>query len=154
MCEYLHACLFMNCVHAILMATRRRHQISWNWSYRQLWAAMWVLGTEAGFSTRAVSALNPGVIVSAPLNPKVNSEDQKYLSSILYTGFGLFPFKLGPFASYCQAFCFSLACWRKPTLPNVLLLVTLISLVYSLIIFGYCVLGALSWTSSSVHYFW
>lgn len=44
---------------------------------------MWVLGTEAGFSTRAVSALHPGVIVSAPLNPKVNSEDQKYLSSIL-----------------------------------------------------------------------
>jgi hypothetical protein len=23
-------------------------QISWNWSYRQLWAAVWVLGIEPG----------------------------------------------------------------------------------------------------------
>ena len=35
-----------------------RCQVSWNWSYRQLWAAMWVLGMEPGPSGRAASALN------------------------------------------------------------------------------------------------
>ena len=33
-------------------------QIPWNWSYRQLWAAMWMLGIEPGSSDRAVFALN------------------------------------------------------------------------------------------------
>ena len=34
----------------------------WNWSHRQLWAAMWVLGSEPRSSGRAASALYHGVI--------------------------------------------------------------------------------------------
>ena len=33
-------------------------QIPWNWSYRQLWVAMWMLGIESRFSGRAACALN------------------------------------------------------------------------------------------------
>lgn len=36
--------------------TRRGLWIPWNWSYSWLWAAMWLLGAEPGFSTRAASA--------------------------------------------------------------------------------------------------
>jgi hypothetical protein len=35
----------------------KRVLIPWNWSYRQLQAAMWVLGIEIRFSGRAASAL-------------------------------------------------------------------------------------------------
>jgi hypothetical protein len=37
---------------------RRGHWIPWNWSYRQLLAALWVLGAKPHFSVRAVNALN------------------------------------------------------------------------------------------------
>ena len=39
---------------------RRGLCILWNWSYRQLLAAMWVLGIEPGSSGRAASAPNTG----------------------------------------------------------------------------------------------
>ena len=40
--------------------------VLWYWSYRQVWAAMWVLGMEPGFSGRAVNALNHWTISPAP----------------------------------------------------------------------------------------
>ena len=40
-------------------------QIPWNWNYRQLWAAMWVLGIEPESFGRAVSALNGWIISPA-----------------------------------------------------------------------------------------
>ena len=46
------------CVHVYV------GQILWNWSYRWLWAAMWVLGITPGFSERVLSALT-GVISGA-----------------------------------------------------------------------------------------
>ena len=33
-------------------------QVPWNWNYRELWTAVWVLGIEPRSSGRAVSALN------------------------------------------------------------------------------------------------
>jgi hypothetical protein len=39
----------------VLMKTRRKHQTLWNWSYRQLKAATWVLGAEPQFSVRVAS---------------------------------------------------------------------------------------------------
>jgi hypothetical protein len=35
---------------------------TWNWSYRELWAAMWVLGIDPGSSGKSVSARNCWVI--------------------------------------------------------------------------------------------
>lgn len=35
---------------------QKRCWISWTWSYKQLWADMWVLGNEPGSSARAASA--------------------------------------------------------------------------------------------------
>ena len=40
--------------------------ISWNWNYRWLWATVWGLGTESGFSARTLSALNYWGISLAP----------------------------------------------------------------------------------------
>ena len=42
------------------------HQILWNWSYRQLWVAMWVLGIEPGSFGRTDSATNHQVISPVP----------------------------------------------------------------------------------------
>ena len=46
-----------------------RHQSPWNWSYRCLWATMWVLTIEPGFSARAASDFNSRAssIASNPL---------------------------------------------------------------------------------------
>jgi hypothetical protein len=38
----------------------------WNWSYRWLWGAMWLLGIEPRFSGRAASVLNCWAISPAP----------------------------------------------------------------------------------------
>ena len=36
----------MHCVYAVPEEARRGHQIQWSWSYRQLCADRWVVGTE------------------------------------------------------------------------------------------------------------
>jgi hypothetical protein len=51
-------CILMSCLH-VGLHTRRRHQISQSYSYRQSWAtAMWVLGIEPRTSERTASAFN------------------------------------------------------------------------------------------------
>ena len=39
---------------------------TWNWSYRQMWATMWVLATKSKFPARAANALNQWTISPAP----------------------------------------------------------------------------------------
>lgn len=48
---YAYVCL-------VLTETRKVLWIFWKWSYRQMWAAMRLLGTETGSSARAASVLN------------------------------------------------------------------------------------------------
>ena len=43
-------------------------QVPWNCSYRQLWAALWMLEIAPGSSGRAVSTLNCWVISPVPLS--------------------------------------------------------------------------------------
>ena len=43
-----------------------RSWISWNWSYRQLWAGTWMLGIEPRSFRRAASALNLWAISPVP----------------------------------------------------------------------------------------
>lgn len=62
------------CVHEVMWTTfmqermegRRRCRIICNLSSTWLWASMWVLGNELGFSVRGASALHHWVISSAP----------------------------------------------------------------------------------------
>lgn len=44
----------------------REHQIPWDYSYRQLWGTMWVLGIELATSGGTASALNCLAIALAP----------------------------------------------------------------------------------------
>ena len=46
------------CVWTTRMPGAWGRRIPWSWSYRQLWAAMWVLGTEPRSSARTASAIN------------------------------------------------------------------------------------------------
>lgn len=48
---YAHECL-PAFTYALHVCGRRGHWIHWNWSYRKLWATMWVLATKLGFSGR------------------------------------------------------------------------------------------------------
>jgi hypothetical protein len=54
------ACMYVcaPCVCLVPTEVRRRCQILWNWSYKRLWATVWVLGIELGFFVRVASALN------------------------------------------------------------------------------------------------
>lgn len=65
MCEYtvcIHVCIMPVCI--VPMEARRGYHI-WNWSYRWLWDAVWVLGTKPGSSGQA-SAFKPRAIFLAP----------------------------------------------------------------------------------------
>lgn len=44
----------------------RKHQNQWNQSFRQMWAAIWVLVSEHGSSKRALSVLNHWAFSVAP----------------------------------------------------------------------------------------
>lgn len=57
------ACICTSCVCLLITEARRGCCILWNWSYRQLSAAMWMLGMSSG---RGASALNCGAISPAP----------------------------------------------------------------------------------------
>jgi hypothetical protein len=60
----LSACMLIHHMYALHMELRRGHWILWNWSYRRLWAAMWVLGTKPQSSARPASAPDhqPGLL--------------------------------------------------------------------------------------------
>ena len=63
-CLYVCLCDPLMCL--VPVEAKRRHLISWNWNYRQLWVTMWLLGIELRTSGRAVSALNCWAISLAP----------------------------------------------------------------------------------------
>lgn len=58
-------CLFVYLMYTACMFVQGC-QISWNWSYRQLWAAVWVLGIQSGLFGRTASVLNCKAISPAP----------------------------------------------------------------------------------------
>jgi hypothetical protein len=47
-------CIYAMCIQKSLEA-RRGQQIPWNWSYRWLWAMMWILRPEPRFSARTTT---------------------------------------------------------------------------------------------------
>lgn len=63
---YCFMCVLVHHEFSVLVQARREHQFVCNWSYRGLGAGVWVLGTEGGFCTKAVSTLNIWSILSAP----------------------------------------------------------------------------------------
>lgn len=50
-------CVCEPCAYAARGDQRRVRSFE-NWSYKQFWVAMWVLGSKPGSSARAASALN------------------------------------------------------------------------------------------------
>lgn len=52
-----HVCLCTTCMPSA-HSVQKTQQIVQNWSYSRLWATVWVLGTEPGYSASAVAALN------------------------------------------------------------------------------------------------
>ena len=57
--DTLLVCMSVHHIHAVPAEARRGCQILWSWSYRSLWAAMWVLGIQPRLSPRAT--LRPSV---------------------------------------------------------------------------------------------
>ena len=64
-------CLHVWAPHTCL--ARSGGQSLWNWCYRWVWAAMWVLGTEPRSSGRAASALKQWASLQCPDSPQVFS---------------------------------------------------------------------------------
>lgn len=60
----MYLCALQACLGSVDI--RRGRQLSWDWSYRWLWATTWEQGIELGSSTRATSVLNWWVISPAP----------------------------------------------------------------------------------------
>lgn len=54
------------CLLCVNTEVRRRPQIPYDWSYKLLWEAIWVLGDKSGFYRRAVTAFKHGTISPAP----------------------------------------------------------------------------------------
>ena len=54
----LPTCIFVYLFHAGPTEVRGGHWILWNWGWRQLWSAIWVLGVKTGSPGRAATALN------------------------------------------------------------------------------------------------
>ena len=50
----------------LVIMKNTRYQVPWRWSYRSLWAAMWVLETEPRCSARSATGLNLWAILPAP----------------------------------------------------------------------------------------
>lgn len=68
MCRCMVICLhvWMYTVHVLVPAVARRGgHISWNWSYKWLWAIPWVLETKTRSSARASGTLYHGAISRA-----------------------------------------------------------------------------------------
>lgn len=67
--------------YACLTSTEDRieHWIPCNWSYRQLWATVWLLGTEPRSSSRAANALNRWTVSSPVFKILIDEEQSKEL---------------------------------------------------------------------------
>lgn len=64
---YLFACMsYVYQMHARDSKGQRTVLGPWSWSFRQVWAIMWVLGTELQFSSRAASSHKLWAISPAP----------------------------------------------------------------------------------------
>lgn len=46
--HFVNMYVFACCVHLLLREASRGRQMPWDWSYRGLWTAMWVLGINSG----------------------------------------------------------------------------------------------------------
>ena len=57
----------------VLKEARRRHQVPWNWSYRALWGAMWVLWTEPGSSGKPLCHWTISLVLYFPYPSKSSS---------------------------------------------------------------------------------
>lgn len=57
---------FVQCKGLVPVKVKGECQILWEWGYRQLWDAMWVLVIEPGFFERVASARNHWVILPVP----------------------------------------------------------------------------------------
>ena len=53
----LSVCIYVYLKCLVTVEARKGHQIPWNWSYRQSWAVLWMLGTKLEFFERTASAL-------------------------------------------------------------------------------------------------
>ena len=95
-CMSVHVCMFVHvcpcmCVCPVPMRFRTRHLIPWNWSYRQLWATMWMLETEPGSSQRAATACNWWAIffsVCKKVSPTPNKIKPMFFIFFPWTNFG------------------------------------------------------------------
>lgn len=76
------ACMSLCVLHVNLFAWegRREQEIPWRYSYRQLWAAMPVIGTKSGSSGKAVSVLNLWA-----LSPAIDSSSYPVFPPVLYS---------------------------------------------------------------------
>ena len=63
--KLFYACLCMLCACLVPTEARRGHRLPWNWSYRWLWATVWVLRIEP-ISGRVASVLNCWAISPVP----------------------------------------------------------------------------------------
>jgi hypothetical protein len=61
----IHMNILPACVCLMPREIRGGHQMPWNWSYRWLWAATWVLGTEPKSSAAVASEVNHWAISPA-----------------------------------------------------------------------------------------
>lgn len=66
--ECLLACIYVCHMHTWCLESGRGCPSLRNWSPRQLWAALWVLGIEPCLSARTVSALNCWAVFSTSLS--------------------------------------------------------------------------------------
>lgn len=63
---FAHMHVYVPCVYLVPIETRRGCFFPWNWSYRHLEAAFWMLGTEPRSSLRVARALTHWTITAAP----------------------------------------------------------------------------------------
>ena len=70
----LPACMSVHHLYSMPSKSKRGCWISWDWSYGQLWAAVWVLGTKPSSFGRTASALNCWAITPAS---KIKSKNNK-----------------------------------------------------------------------------
>jgi hypothetical protein len=89
----LPAYMYVHHMHAWCLKRPEGHQISW--SYRWLWATMWVLGSKPGSSARAASSLKHWVISPASVLVRLSFTVWLRLSSNLWSSCSCLPFCWG-----------------------------------------------------------